>query len=124
MPTVVPAEGPLLQRLVAATPQALYRGLSRKALVTFDAAQAKTTWALHHQRRFALVEGDQVLAGAARYDLAGMLDSAAAQNLRPRFRVRRTGSGRRRRSCGGVGRSTLEGRHTGWRGSGAHLSNA
>ena len=32
------------------------------------------------------------------------------------------GSGRRRRSCGGVGRSTLEGRHTGWRGSGAHLS--
>lgn len=74
MPTVVPAEGPLLQRLVAATPQALYRGLNRKALVTFDAAQAKTTWALHHQRRFALVEGDQVLAGAARYDLAGMLD--------------------------------------------------
>ena len=71
---VVPAEGPVLQRMVAAMPAAFCRGLSRQALVTFDAALAKTAWALNHQRRFALVDGDEVLAGAALYDLAGMLD--------------------------------------------------
>lgn len=74
MATVVPADGALLQRIVAATPPASHRGLSREALMKFDAAQAKTAWALQHRRRFALVEGDDVLASAERYDLAGILD--------------------------------------------------
>jgi len=55
-------------------PPALCHGLSGKALCTFDAAQAKTAWGLNHRRRFALVDGGQVLASATRYDLTGMLD--------------------------------------------------
>ena len=74
MPTVVRAEGPLLQRIVAATPPTASHGLSREALATFDAAGAKTAWALKHQRRFVLVDGSHMLAAATRYDLTGMLE--------------------------------------------------
>jgi hypothetical protein len=74
VPTVVPAEGAILQRIVASTPLVSYDGLSREAFVKFDAAQAKTAWALRHLRRFALVDGDDVLASAERYDLTGRLD--------------------------------------------------
>jgi hypothetical protein len=72
--TVVPADGAILQRIVAATPLVSHRGLSRDAFMKFDAAQAKTVWALQHRRRFASVQGDDVLASAERYDLAGILD--------------------------------------------------
>jgi hypothetical protein len=74
MAKVVPAEGAILQRIVAATPPVAYGGLSREAFVKYDAARAKTVWALGHQRRFALMQGDQVLASAERYDLTGRLD--------------------------------------------------
>jgi hypothetical protein len=74
MAKVVPAEGAILQRIVATTPLVAYGGLSREAFVKYDAAQAKTVWALGHQRRFALMQGDQVLASAERYDLTGRLD--------------------------------------------------
>ena len=74
MTRVVEAEGAILKRIVARTPLATYRGLSREAFVKYDAAQAKTVWALQHRRRLALVEGDDVLASAERYDLAGILD--------------------------------------------------
>jgi hypothetical protein len=60
--------------VVAATPPLAHHGLRREAFVTFDAAQAKTAWALAHERRFALVDGPHLLAGAVRYDLTGMLD--------------------------------------------------
>ena len=49
-------------------------GLSRRAYSTFDTAQMKTAWGRHHQRRFALVDGADVLASATRYDLAAVLD--------------------------------------------------
>jgi hypothetical protein len=74
VPALVPAEGTILQRIVASTPLVSYHGLSREAFVKFDAAQAKTAWALRHRRRFALVDGHDVLAGAERYDLTGLLD--------------------------------------------------
>jgi len=64
----------VLQHILAAAPLGAYGGLSREAFVKYDAAQAKTAWALGHQRRFALMEGDQVLASAERYDLTGRLD--------------------------------------------------
>ena len=70
----MPADGAILQRIVAATPLGSHRGLSRDAFMKFDAAQAKTAWALQHRRRFALVQGNDVLASAERYDLAGVLD--------------------------------------------------
>ncbi len=74
MRTVVPVDGTILQRVVASTPLVSYRGLSREAFVKFDAAQTKTAWALRHLRRFALVDGGDVLASAERYDLTGTLD--------------------------------------------------
>jgi hypothetical protein len=49
-------------------------GLSHDAYAKFDAAQRKTAWGRRHQRRFALVEGADVLASATQYDLAAMVD--------------------------------------------------
>jgi hypothetical protein len=49
-------------------------GLSREAYTRFDAVQTKTAWGRRHQRRLALVEGDDVLAIATQYDLAAVLD--------------------------------------------------
>ena len=74
MTRVVPAERAILQRIVSTTPLVAYRGLSREAFVKYDAAQAKTPWALRHWRRFALMQADVVLASAERYDLTGRLD--------------------------------------------------
>jgi len=71
---VVPANGAILQRIVATTPLVALKGLSREAFAKYDAAQAKTTWSLGHQRRFALMHGDEVAASAVRYDLTGTLD--------------------------------------------------
>ncbi len=74
MRAVVPAEGAILERMVASLPFASLHGLSRAAFLKFDAAQAKTIWGRRHRRRFALVDGDDVLTSAERYDLAGVLD--------------------------------------------------
>jgi hypothetical protein len=74
MPTVVRAEGAILQRIVATTPLVADGGLNRAALARFEAAQAKTPWALRHRRRFALVESGDVLASAEQYDLTGTFD--------------------------------------------------
>jgi hypothetical protein len=49
-------------------------GLSRRAYSRFDTAQMRTAWGRHHQRRFALVDGADVLASATRYDLTAVLD--------------------------------------------------
>ena len=74
MVTVVAAEGAILERILDTTHAVLHQDLSRQAFIKLDAAQRKTTWALRHQRRFALVEGADVLASAQRYDLTGTLD--------------------------------------------------
>lgn len=76
---VVPAEGVLLDRVLAATYPALNEGLSRDAFTTLDRAQRKTPWGLSHQRRVALVAGAEVLASAQRSDLAGTLDGQHVQ---------------------------------------------
>jgi len=69
-----PAEGAILQRIVATMPLVGLSGLSREAFAKYDAAQAKTVWALGHRRRFALMQSGEVLASAERYDLTGRLD--------------------------------------------------
>ena len=74
MARVVAAGGAILQRIVATTPLVAYHGLSREGFVKYDAAQAKTAWALRHRRRFALMQADEVVASAERYDLTGRLD--------------------------------------------------
>jgi hypothetical protein len=71
--TVVPAEGVILERV-----RALHgippEGLSHQSYAKLDTAQMKTAWGRHHRRRFALVEGADVLAGATQYTLAAILD--------------------------------------------------
>jgi len=74
MTEVVQAEGAILRRIVATAPPGAYPGLSREAFAQYDAAQARTPWALRHRRRVALMRGDDVRASAERYDLTGVLD--------------------------------------------------
>ena len=74
MATVVPDEGVILKRVLEASPAIALGGLSREAYAKFDAAQMKTAWGRHHQRRFALMDGDDVLASATQYDLAAVFD--------------------------------------------------
>lgn len=74
MRTVVPAAGIDLGRIVSSLPSIAYHGLTREAFAKFDTAQARTTWGLRHRRRLALADGDDLLASAERFDLAGVLD--------------------------------------------------
>lgn len=74
MTKVVEADRAILAHIVARVPSATYDGLSREAFIKYDAAQARTAWGLRHRRRLVLVDGDDVLASADRYDLTGMLD--------------------------------------------------
>ena len=74
MTTVIPAEGLLLERVLDAIWPAGHEGLHRHAYARFDAAQMKTAWGRRHRRRFALMDGDTILASAAQYTLAGTLD--------------------------------------------------
>ena len=76
MATVVPAEGVILERVLGAIHATLPQDLSREAYARFDAAQKKTAWGRHHLRRFALVDGGDVLASAIQYDLAAVLDQS------------------------------------------------
>jgi hypothetical protein len=71
---VIPAEGPILQRVLETAHSIAPEGLSREAYAKFDAAQMKTAWGRRHQRRFVLMDGADVLASATQYNLAAVLD--------------------------------------------------
>jgi hypothetical protein len=71
---VIPAEGVILARVLETAHSMSSRGLSRHAFAQFDAAQMRTAWGRRHQRRYALVDGGDVLASAMQYDLAAVLD--------------------------------------------------
>ena len=79
MPTVVAAEGPVLHRVLDATCRSVETGLNRDARGKFHAARMKTSWGARHQRTFALMDGENILASAERYDLAGVLDRVAVR---------------------------------------------
>ena len=74
MAIVIPAEGAILERALETAHSIAPDGLSREAYAKFDAAQLKTAWGRLHQRRFALVDGADLLASATQYDLAAVLD--------------------------------------------------
>lgn len=74
MAIVIPAEGPILERVLDAAHPFSSGGLSRYAYAQFDAAQRRTAWGRYQQRRLALVERDDVLASATQYDLAAILN--------------------------------------------------
>ena len=67
----------MLERVLDAAYPALHDGLSRRAFTTADAALRKTAWAPGHQRRYALVDGADVLASAQRYELSGRCSGRA-----------------------------------------------
>ena len=73
------AEGPILDRVLNATCRSVRIGLDRDACGKFHRARLKTAWGAGHQRAFALVDGDNILAAAERYDLPGVLDGAAVR---------------------------------------------
>lgn len=79
MTAVVPAEGTLLDSVLDATCALSRDGLDRHAYGRFDAARMKTSWGRRYQRRFALVEGEDLLASAERYDLAGRFEGRAVR---------------------------------------------
>ena len=79
MTGVVPAEGVILERVLEAAHGVSPEGLTRGAYARFDAAQMKTEWGRRHRRRFALVDGPSVLAGATQYDLAAVLDQESVR---------------------------------------------
>ena len=79
MTLVIPAEGPVLERVLDTAHAFSPGGLSRHAFAQFDAAQMKTAWGRRHRRRFALVEGGDVLASAVQYDLAAVLDEQSVR---------------------------------------------
>jgi hypothetical protein len=76
---VVPAEGAFLDAILDEEYAKGNRGLSRAAYGRFDAAQMKTAWGPSHQRRFALANGDAVLASATQYQLTGALDQRSVR---------------------------------------------
>ena len=74
MPTIVPAEGAILEHILETTYPSRHDGLSRRAFANRDIALRSTPWALRHEQRFALVEGTNVLASAQRQELTATLD--------------------------------------------------
>ena len=64
---VVEAQGELLERIFDLTYPIWNEGLSRKAYGQWNVAQSRTPWARERFRRFALVDGDAVLASLKRY---------------------------------------------------------
>ena len=74
VPTVVAAEGAVLDRVLDAVCGSLRAGLQRMAYAKFHAARMKTAWGRRCQRTFALIEGQSVLASTERYDVQGMFD--------------------------------------------------
>ena len=78
-PTVILADGTILERILDTVHAVRPEGLGRGAFATFHAAQAKTAWGRRHQQWYALIDGSHVLASALRYDLAGVLDGEPAR---------------------------------------------
>lgn len=71
---LVPAEGPLLAQVLDASHAIWSDGLSRNAYGRWWDAQLRTAWGRAHLHRFALVDGDRLLASAKRYDFDATLD--------------------------------------------------
>jgi GNAT superfamily N-acetyltransferase len=79
--TLLPAAGPILERILGDTYLLWNDGLSRENYGRFWAAQLKTTWGAAHLDRVALIDGPHVLSSAKRYDLALRLDGRIRRAL-------------------------------------------
>jgi GNAT superfamily N-acetyltransferase len=74
MAAVVAAEGRILEQILDATYEKWHDGLTRARYGRFYHAQTLTAWGARHLRRWALTEGDDVLASAKEYAFRGVLD--------------------------------------------------
>ena len=72
--TIVSAEGPILDDILSATFDLWHEGLSRDAYPRYYRGQLGTAWARAHLRRWALVDGADVLASAKEYAFDAVLD--------------------------------------------------
>jgi predicted N-acetyltransferase YhbS len=79
MTHLVEATGPILDRILDDTYEIWNDGLARHAYGRFFAAQTATPWGKAHLRRFALVNGDEVLASAKVYRFDASLDDRPIQ---------------------------------------------
>jgi predicted N-acetyltransferase YhbS len=79
MTNLVAAEGAILDRILDDTHKIWSDGLSRHAYGRLYAAQVAAPWGKAHLDRFALVDGDEVLASAKLYRFAATLDGRTIQ---------------------------------------------
>jgi hypothetical protein len=73
-PTVIAAQGAVLDRALDVACPTFGAGLNREAYGKFCAARMKTSWGGRYQRTFALIDGGDIVASAEQYDLTGVLD--------------------------------------------------
>jgi len=71
---LLPAEGPILDQILAATFDIWHDGLNPAGYRRYYSAQRGTAWGRSHLHRWALVGAGEVLASAKVYDLAAVLD--------------------------------------------------
>jgi GNAT superfamily N-acetyltransferase len=79
MAKLVAAEGSILDRILDDTYEIWNDGLTRPAYGRFYAAQVATPWGRTHLQRFALIDGDDVLASAKLYRFDAVLDRRTIQ---------------------------------------------
>jgi GNAT superfamily N-acetyltransferase len=79
MTKLVEAQGAILDRILDDTYGLWHDGLTRPAYGRFYTAQLGTAWGRTHLRRFALVDGDEVLASAKLYRFEAVLDGRPIQ---------------------------------------------
>jgi predicted N-acetyltransferase YhbS len=71
---LVPAAGPVLDEILAATFPIWHEGLSRRGYERYYTAQLATPWGRSGLRRWALVDGSAVLASAKAYRFSAVLE--------------------------------------------------
>jgi GNAT superfamily N-acetyltransferase len=72
--TLIPAVGPVLERVLDSTHPLWHDELGRENYARLWQAQLKTAWGAAHLDRVALVDGETLLASAKRYDLSFRID--------------------------------------------------
>src|SRR5262245_10102385 len=75
------ADGPILRAILDETYDIWGEGLTPAAYERYWAAQLATPWGRTRLRRFALVEGGNVIASAKQYDFAATLDGQSIRVL-------------------------------------------
>lgn len=74
MPTLIPAEGPLLDRILLDQHTVWGAAFTPGAWVRLDRAVSRTAWSRAHRQTVALVEGGDLLASAVRCELSARID--------------------------------------------------